>query len=95
MPVAYRLYPACPNPFNPATTIRYDLPNPQQVTLHIYDVSGHLVRVLRDAVYEDAGGHEVVWHGLDQSGHPAPSGTYFYRLSVGGYSETRRMVLVK
>jgi hypothetical protein len=90
-----RLLQNTPNPFNPKTMIRYDLPRPSQVGLHIYDVSGHLVRVLRDAVHKDAGSHGVVWHGMDDSGRRAPSGTYFYRLTAGGYSETRRMVLVK
>ena len=65
------------------------------MSVSVYDVSGQLVRVLKDAVYEDAGRHEVVWRGLDAAGSPVSSGTYFYRITAGSYSETKRMVLVK
>jgi hypothetical protein len=84
-----------PNPFNPVTTIQYKLHEPQQVTLHIYDVSGRLVHVLLNAAYEESGKHEATWYGLDDSGRPVASGTYFYRLTAGTYAETRRMVLVR
>jgi outer membrane protein assembly factor BamB len=94
-PAVFALEQCYPNPFNPVTTIRYDLPEPQRVTLHIYDVSGRLVRVLRNAVYEDAGSHEAAWYGRDDQGHAVSSGVYFYRLTAGGYTETKRMTLVR
>lgn len=87
--------PNVPNPFNPSTTIRYDLLSPCRVGLQVYDVSGRLVRVLRDGMHQVAGRHEVVWHGRDDSGRPVPSGTYVYRLTAGGRSEMTRMMLVK
>ncbi len=92
---AGRLAQNVPNPFNPATTIRYELPEPGRVALRIYDLSGRLVRVLKDAEHETAGRHEAIWRGLDDAGRAVPSGTYVCRLSVGGHDEAMRMVLVR
>jgi hypothetical protein len=95
IPAIFALHPNKPNPFNPATIIQYDLPRASRVTLRIYDISGRLIRNLRDALIEDAGSYEVTWHGCDNTGRPVASGTYIYRLTAGGYTETRSMVLVK
>jgi len=95
VPTVYALHQNMPNPFNPATIIRYDLPEPNRVTLQIYNVSGQLVRILREAVYEDSGRHETVWRGLDDSGRAVASGTYFYRLTAGDYVETKMMTLIR
>lgn len=86
---------ATPNPFNPQTTIRYDLPAPATVRLCIYSVSGSLVKILVDEDSQSQGSHAKIWAGRDTRGLAVPSGTYFYRLTAGGYSETRRMVLVR
>ena len=91
----YALHPCYPNPFNPVTTISYDLPGAAIVNLAIYDVAGKRVRTLVAAETTGPGRHEVVWNGRDDSGRAAPAGIYFYRLDAGGYSETRRMALVK
>ena len=96
LPLAgYALYPCYPNPFNPATTISYDLPDQVNVDLNVYDVAGKLVRKLISAQSTGAGRHEVVWNGRDETGRVVPAGVYFYRLDAGRYSETRRMALVK
>jgi len=95
VPAAYALQPAFPNPFNPVTTIRYDLPEPCRVTLQVYDLSGRLIRMLRQGSMEEAGHREVVWNGTDGQGRAVSSGVYFYRLTAGPYTETRRMVLVR
>jgi hypothetical protein len=95
MPAAFRLHPCYPNPFNPLTTIRYDLPAAARVTLHIYDVSGRLVQVLRNGEVQDAGRNEVVWAGRDKRGVPVASGTYFYRLRTDTHEATGRMLLAK
>ena len=84
-----------PNPFNSQTTISFDLSSEMAVGMHVYDVSGRFVDVLLDDEIAAQGRNEVVWQGRDQAGRQLPSGTYFYRLTAGGYSETRRMVLVK
>ena len=84
-----------PNPFNPQTTIAFDLPTPASVSLRVFDVSGRLVRVLLDGDVFPDGRHEAIWNGRDETGHRMASGTYFYRLEAGPYSETKRMVLMK
>lgn len=89
------LYPAVPNPFNPATVIAWELDEPALVRLQVYDVSGRLVRTLVDGLLQTAGRQEVLWRGLDDAGRPQPSGVYFYRLEAGGSSATQRMTLVR
>jgi len=89
------LHPAYPNPFNPTTTISIDLPRQGAVGLRIFDISGRLVRALMDGEVCDQGRHEAVWDGRDNGGKQMSSGTYFYRLQTGSYSETKRMMLVK
>jgi len=84
-----------PNPFNPMTRIRYDLPKSLPVRLRVYNVSGQLVRTLIGGDLIPAGSHETIWNGRDNSGRSVASGTYFYRLSAGDYVETRRMTLVR
>jgi hypothetical protein len=84
-----------PNPFNPQTTIAFEIPDQQTVTLRVFEMSGRLVRNLIAAEPHTPGRHEVVWNGRDDAGRQVASGTYFYRLEAGSYSETKRMVLVK
>jgi len=84
-----------PNPFNPATTISFNLAAPGPVRLSVYDISGRLVRTLVDDGEATAGDHETVWNGLDQSGRAVAAGVYFYNLKTEGYSRTRRMTMVK
>ena len=94
-PAAYRLYPNYPNPFNPRTTIRFDLPEPSRATLRIYGVAGQLVRVLVDGEMMDATSHWIDWDGRDGGGQPVASGVYFYRLTAGRFTEARRLVLLR
>jgi hypothetical protein len=83
-----------PNPFNPATVIRYDLAEPARVTVRVYDVRGALVRVLEDRT-RGIGRYEVGWDGTDERGTRVASGVYFYRLTAGRFSATRKMVVLK
>jgi beta-glucanase (GH16 family) len=92
---AVQLHPNYPNPFNPSTTLAFELAEPRTVNLGIYDVSGRLVRQLLVAESSRAGRHEVVWNGRDDAGRVAPTGAYFYRLQAGDFNESRRMVLIK
>lgn len=89
-----RLYAAYPNPFNPQTTIRFDLALPSRVVLAVYSVEGGHVRTLVD---EDrpAGPHAALWDGRDGDGQSVASGVYFYRLWAGGFVDTKKMVLLK
>jgi hypothetical protein len=93
-PASLTLHPNHPNPFNPLTTIRFEVPAHGRVSLRVYDVRGKLVRTLVDAAV-DAGAQRVVWDGRDAAGVPAGSGVYFYRLDGAGQSRTRKMVLLK
>jgi hypothetical protein len=89
-----RLYPNHPNPFNPRTTIRFDLPVAGQAQLSIYDLAGRLVRVLVEGEIL-AGSHQAVWDGRDASGRSSPSGSYLARLVAGGKVEGVRLSLVR
>ncbi len=91
----YRLHPCYPNPFNPSTTISYELPETATVDLVIFDLAGQIVKTLAAAEVVGSGRHEVVWNGRDNMGRAAAAGVYFCRLDAGVFSETRRMSLVK
>jgi hypothetical protein len=88
------LAPNWPNPFNPRTTLRFDLPAAGRVRLEVYDVRGRLVGSLVDAELP-AGRHEAVWDGRDSEGRAMASGTYAARLRAGGRIETAWMGLVR
>jgi hypothetical protein len=84
-----------PNPFNPSTTIRYDVPAPGgRVTLAVYDVHGRLVRALVEE-QEAAGSRSVTWDGRSNAGTRVASGTYFCRLESNGVVLTRKMTLLE
>jgi hypothetical protein len=86
-----------PNPFNPTTTIAYELPfvdATQPVRLSILDVSGRLVRTLVNEA-QGGGSHAVVWEGRDEVGDAVSSGVYIALLDVNGKRQTRKMVLLK
>ena len=83
-----------PNPFNPTTTIAFDLAASGPATLRIYNLKGQLVSTLMNGE-KNAGRHHVVWDGRDTSNRPVASGVYFYRLDAKGFSQTRKMMLIK
>ena len=93
-PAAFALYPNVPNPFNPETTIRYDLPGARAVRLSLYNLSGQLIRTLVDGE-RAAGHHTVVWDGRDDAGRAVASGTYLYRLQAETRVETRKLLLLR
>lgn len=94
-PASFALHGAAPNPFNPSTTIAFDLPQAESVSLHIYDASGKLVRRLLSNTVGLAGRNEVVWNGRDEAGRQAASGVYLYRLVTDRHRDLGRMTLVK
>ncbi|MCP4231476.1 MAG: T9SS type A sorting domain-containing protein [bacterium] len=83
-----------PNPFNPQTTITYSLEQDSKVNLTIYSVSGERVRVLEDD-HQGRGVYRVVWDGRDDRGKSTASGVYFYRLTAGDFTATKKMVLLR
>ncbi len=84
----------CPNPFNPSTTINFDLPSNEYVSLKIYDISGRLVKTLANHTMQ-AGSHSFNWDSRNESGMKVPSGIYFYTIEAGDYSKTVKMTLMK
>ncbi|MHB9031159.1 MAG: FlgD immunoglobulin-like domain containing protein, partial [Candidatus Latescibacterota bacterium] len=93
-PRKFRVSPPYPNPFNPAATISYELPEQAQVRLVVYDSLGRKVRVLENAVM-DAGAHQAVWNGRNASGEAAASGIYLYRIEAGSFRAQGKMTLLR
>ncbi len=94
LPVATALAGVHPNPFNPQTTISYDLTLAAKVALEIYDVKGALVRRLVNETMP-AGRHSAVWNGEDDAGRRAASGVYVARFSAGAHRDVRKLVMLK
>ena len=95
MPAGFLLHDSVPNPFNPMTVIKYDLPVASRVSLKILDVSGRLVTVLKYNVLESVGWNAAVWDGRDGAGRMVSAGVYLYRLEAGEYQKTKGMTLIK
>jgi hypothetical protein len=87
------LYDNFPNPFNPATTIVYEIPELSQVKLAIYNLAGQEVCILHEGELEP-GIYQSRWNGRDSSHHPLPSGLYLYRLSAGKSQIIRKMTFI-
>ena len=95
LPRVSRLGPCRPNPFNPGTTISYELAAPGAVHLAVYDLRGRLVRTIVDGQPLPPGRHEAHWDGRDGHGASAAGGVYLYRIRTGDYVAARSMTLVK
>ena len=91
---APRLLGAYPNPFNPRTTIAFELPEERHVRLTVFDIAGREVVVLADGTY-GGGRSKVVWNGTDDGGGALASGVYFVRMDAGGECDSRSIVLLR
>ena len=95
-PREFALHQNFPNPFNPDTTIKYDLAESADVTLQIYNVLGQVVRTLVASEAQNAGRYQIRWNGMDERGVPVSSGIYFYQISADGkFSDVRKLMLLK
>jgi hypothetical protein len=83
-----------PNPFNPSTTIPYSLGRDTNVLISIYNSIGQIVKCPVTA-RQAAGQYSYFWDGLDKSGQPVPSGIYYYQIKTEGFTQVRRMLLLK
>lgn len=94
LPERFKLYQNYPNPFNPTTTLRYDLPERSEVMLTIYGVLGREVTVAVDS-WQEAGSHEAMWDGTNDVGQPVSAGIYLYQIRARGFSQVKKMVLLR
>ena len=92
--LAYHLQGNVPNPFNPATTIRYELREAGPVSLRVYDIAGQLVRELVSGM-QPAGTYQALWDGRNSGGRMVSSGVYLYELRAGDYMSVKKMLLMK
>jgi hypothetical protein len=89
------LHANTPNPFNPVTTIAFELSRPSNVSIEIVDIAGRRVQTLLAGAPYTIGQHRITWNGRSERGVPVASGVYLYRLHVGDFVETRRMTLLR
>lgn len=94
VPSALAISAVAPNPFNPRTTVHFDLPRPGNATVAIHDLRGRLVQTLVQGTL-DSGRHEVSWNGLDAQGNAMPSGVYLARLITADGTRTMKMTLAR
>ncbi len=94
IPRQFTLLGNYPNPFNPQTTIEFELAAPAKVQLDVFNVRGEKITTLVNA-FLPSGTHKVVWNGRDHWGNPVASGIYYYRLTAGKAHQVRAMVLVR
>lgn len=94
IPEGYALYQNHPNPFNPETEIRFQLPEANHVVVKIFNTVGEEIRTLVDAPYE-AGYHRVRWDGKANNGKLVASGVYLYQLRAGNFSQVKKMSLLR
>jgi hypothetical protein len=94
-PARFALGPSVPNPFNPSTTIHFELPGRAPLNLLVIDARGRLVRTLALGVVHEPGAHELTWDGRDEQGARVSSGVYQVFLSAPGFSASRKVVMIK
>jgi hypothetical protein len=93
-PAVCRLLPGAPNPFNPMTTIRFEVSKPGLVEVDVFDAAGRRVRTLFRGE-KQAGPHSLIWQGRDDAGRALPSGVYFARMRAEGEIFTTKLVMAK
>ena len=90
----FALHQNYPNPFNPSTTISYELPHSGLAEISLYDIQGHLVRLLHSSV-QQSGFHSLTWDGRNTAGITVSSGTYFCRVLFDGSLLTTKLTFIK
>lgn len=93
-PVTFDLRQNYPNPFNPSTTITYSIKETAKVSIKIYNMLGEEVATVVNEI-QGPGNKSVTWNGTMDNGQPVSSGTYYYRMEAGDYTQTQQMVLAK
>lgn len=94
MPTEFDLKQNYPNPFNASTTIKYDLKEPTNVKLYIYDILGKRIATLANEL-QSPGRKSIIWNGTDQNGNPVSTGVYFYNMIIDEDTFTKKMLLLR
>ena len=94
LPTSFALGQNYPNPFNPETIIEFALPKSANVLITVYNTAGQKVATVLSEVMS-AGRHQVRWSGKDNGGNTVSSGVYLYKFESEGFTQTRKMLLVK
>ncbi len=94
LPARFELGQNFPNPFNPETTIKFNLPSAEQVSIKIFSSTGQLIRSLITNSYA-AGYHNILWNGRNDSGNKVTSGLYIYRIKAGKFISVKKMLMLK
>ena len=94
LPKEFALHDNYPNPFNPTTTIRFDLPKATDVSILIFNVLGQKIKTI-DMSQINPGYHSVVWNATNDYGSQVSAGMYFYQLRTNDFVKTKKMILLK
>ena len=94
IPARYSLGEAYPNPFNPATTISYEIPNDEYVSIDIYNLMGGHIKSLV-SMNQHPGYKTIEWNATNDYGQPVSAGMYIYTIQAGEFRQTKKMVLLK
>ena len=94
IPSKYSLYQNHPNPFNPTTTLHYDLPEDGMVNISIFDMMGRKITTLVNN-HQTAGYKSIQWNATNNTGQSVSAGVYLYHLHVGDFHQTNKMILLK
>jgi len=93
-PIKYSLSQNHPNPFNPITSLRYNLPHDGLVNITIYDMMGRIVKTLVNS-YQTVGYNSVIWNATNDRNEPVSAGLYLYTIEAGEFRQTKKMILLK
>ena len=94
LPDQFELHANFPNPFNPTTSINYDLPENASVSLMIYDIMGREIKHLVNEA-QNAGFKAIMWDGTNNFGQQVGAGMYLYQIKAGSFTQARKMLLMK
>jgi len=94
LPTDLILFQNFPNPFNLSTTFTYDLPEGSDLIFCIYNLKGNTIKTLVHS-HVQSGHHQITWHGLDETGFTVPTGIYIARIETSGFTQTRKIMLIK
>ena len=94
LPNQFKIHPNYPNPFNPFTTLRYDLPEEAFVSITIYDMLGNEVKNLV-STNQSPGFKSIQWNSTNNQGEPVSAGVYLYSIEAGNFRQTKKMIFLK